>query len=68
VLEWQGVVDAACWWRALTNRTGITRTPTHDSEAVEAGRRAQRWGVILGTLGRQVRHREDALYTCVGYV
>ena len=37
----------------------LRRTKPTDSEAVEAGRRAQRWGVILGTLGRQVRERNE---------
>lgn len=45
-------VHTCCWDRRL----GLTGryTTKSDSEAVEAGRRAQRWGVILGTLGRQV--------------
>lgn len=40
--------------------TPHTTSNQSTSEAVEAGRRAQHWGVILGTLGRQVRSHEHS--------
>lgn len=47
---WDGGVQLAY----VLTRDACTVRFDLNSEAVEAGRRAQRWGVILGTLGRQV--------------